>query len=73
MAEKLSQSKKIIEYLKQGNSITQMEAASQFQCWRLGARIYDLRSQGYDIITEEMPNEHGGTHARYRLVLPEIN
>lgn len=42
MANKTTQSNQILEYMRQGNSITPLEALNLFGCMRLGARIYDL-------------------------------
>jgi len=46
-----SQNKKIKEWLLSGRSITAMEALYQFGCFRLGARINDLRREGMKITT----------------------
>ena len=45
----------LLEYLERYNSITPMEALNAFGCMRLGARISDLRADGYDITTEINP------------------
>ena len=39
-------------HLESGKSITQAEAIEAWGCYRLGARIFDLRAAGMDIITE---------------------
>lgn len=46
-----SQSARILSHLKSGKSITPIEALTMFDCFRLGARIADLRKEGYDIKT----------------------
>ena len=46
-----SQKERILTHLQQGKSITPIEALSMFDCFRLGARIADLRKEGYDIKT----------------------
>ena len=48
---KASQCKEILDYLKQGNGITQLEALQKFGCGRLSARIWDLRNSGHEIKT----------------------
>lgn len=48
MAEK-SQKDAILEYLEEGNSITQLDALTLFGCSRLAARICDLRKDGWAI------------------------
>lgn len=44
-----TQSKQILSHLEAGNEINPIEALNKFGCFRLGARIYDLKQQGYDI------------------------
>lgn len=41
----------ILNHLKQGKSITPIEALNKYGCFRLGARIADLRKEGYNIKT----------------------
>lgn len=41
-----------IEYLEKYGSITPLEALNAYGCLRLGARISDLRHDGYNIRTE---------------------
>lgn len=47
----MSQSQYILDHLKKGESITQMEALKLFGCFRLASRINELRDSGYDIET----------------------
>lgn len=53
-------------------SITQLEAIRDISCMRLGARIFDLKREGYAIKkeTETSKNRYGEdtSYARYRLV-----
>lgn len=42
----------ILNFLKANGSITPMQALNTFGCYRLGARILELRGQGYKILTE---------------------
>lgn len=46
----MSQNLMILDYLERNVSITQAEAINQFGCYRLGARIFDLRAVGFDIV-----------------------
>ncbi len=63
----MSQTKQIREHLESGRSITPREALMLYGCFRLGARIWDLRDAGLDIETTIV--EEGGKHfASYRLV-----
>jgi hypothetical protein len=61
----------ILEVLKAGRSITPIEALNLFGCFRLSARIHDLRhKQGYDnIVTERVLTSSGKYVAQYRLAL----
>ena len=45
----MNQTKEILSWLEQGNSITPILALERFGCFRLGARIWDLRKMGYNI------------------------
>ena len=40
---------KVLSHLKSGKSITPLEALSEYGCFRLGARIYDLKKDGHPI------------------------
>jgi hypothetical protein len=44
-----SQADMILEALKVGDSITPMDALNRWSCFRLGARIFELRRKGYVI------------------------
>lgn len=63
-----SQNTKIAEYLKQGNSITPLDALNLFGCLRLGARIADLKERGLNIVTERVVTPNGKRVASYKLV-----
>jgi len=69
MTNKTTQSNQILEYMRQGNSITPLEALNLFGCMRLGARIYDL-SQASHVIHREMVHDQrtGKKYASYRLL-----
>ena len=45
----MSQNETILEYLQKGHTLTQAEAIALFGCYRLGARIYEIRELGFDI------------------------
>ena len=72
-AHTMTQKKAILEHLQKYGRITDAEAyTGKMKCRRLGARIWDLRHEGYNIITDkgESVNEYGHTvrYAIYRLV-----
>ena len=68
-----SQNGRILKYLdKHKEGITPMDALKYFGCFRLSARIHDLRDKGYEIktIKETKKNAEGNVcnYARYVLV-----
>ena len=66
--ERNGQAEKILAYLKAGNRITPIESLELFGCFRLGARIYDLKRAGHKIESEMIKVSSGKRVASYRLV-----
>ena len=68
---KKSQKEQILAHIEKYGSITPLEAQQFYSCMRLGARIWDLRRDGYDIMSEivEVPTKNGGKArvAQYRM------
>jgi len=66
-----SQCAQILERMLDGWPITAKLALAWFGCFRLAARIKDLRDDGHDIRTEmiQVPNSYGKTVrvARYSM------
>lgn len=62
----MSQTEWILENLKHG-PITPIDALQGCGCFRLAARIADLRQAGHDIITENRALPNGKTVAAYHL------
>ena len=69
---KKSQKENILEYLEIGNKITPLEALYQFGSFRLSAIIFELRQEGYNIITHNKTVD-GKTFAEYELVKGQNN
>lgn len=67
----MSQTEKVLDYMERHGSITQREAYEAFGCFRLGARIADLKDMGVVIerMIEEGVNRYGEKtrYARYWL------
>jgi len=63
-----SQESAILEHLKSGRRITPIDALSLYKCLRLGARIYGLKKQGFQIESEMVKVPSGKRVASYRLV-----
>ena len=47
-----SQTDLILEWMLAGNTITPLEALEKFKCFRLGARIADIKARGYLVYSE---------------------
>lgn len=64
--EKKSQAEMVLEYLQKYGEITAIEALTAIRCFRLAARISDLRADGHNITTV-MTNDGKKSYAIYRL------
>jgi hypothetical protein len=62
-----SQNALIKGWLLNGYTITQLEALNQFGCFRLAARIADLRDKGLNVVTDMVTLDNGKRVARYFL------
>lgn len=63
-----SQAQNIKDYLLSGKSLTALEALGLFRCFRLAARIEQLRKQGMKITTEICKDITNKTYAKYTYV-----
>ena len=63
----LSQKERILRYLHAGNHITPLAALSLFGCLRLGARIWDLKQEGYNIHERLVDTDTGKHVSEYWL------
>lgn len=68
----LSQNDKILKYLQTHKSINQLEACYELSCFRLSARIADLKERGHNIkttmVTRKNSEGHTVNYAEYSLV-----
>jgi len=64
---KMTQNQLILDHLKAGHIITQIDALKIAGCFRLAARIFDLRNQGHDIETVPVHTDTGKYIASYKL------
>jgi len=62
-----SQAGRILAYLRAGNRLTPLEALERFQCFRLAARIHELRREGWDICERAVETRGGKRVAEYWL------
>lgn len=68
-----NQAQKILDYMRKHGGITQMEAVDKLRCYRLSARIFELKEQGHNIISDrvQFKNEDGETDSFVRYTLVE--
>jgi hypothetical protein len=71
--EKLSKKDKVLEHLKLFGEITPLEAWQLYGCYRLGARIWDLRQQGEPIAPAEIEERNGSKVAVYKYIHCDSN
>jgi hypothetical protein len=64
-----TQNRMVLSHLKTGKVITPLEALNSFGCFRLAARIYDLRTAGWPIHCDRIPMEGGKIVGHYTLHL----
>lgn len=62
----MSQTDKILNALESGKKLTPIDALEDFGCFRLGARIHELKKEGYPIKTE-LTKENGKYFATYSM------
>ena len=62
---------KVLEHLQKYGSITSWEAIDKYGATRLSAIIYNLRDDGYDIVSERIPftDRFGDSHSFNRYIL----
>ena len=67
----MSQKEMVLKHLKEGKEITPLEALKEYGSLRLGAIIFELRQEGYNISTRltNFKNRYGHTtqYAIYKL------
>ena len=62
----MTQCDQILEMLQSG-PVTALDALQHAGCFRLAARIHDLRARGIDIESRDVRLANGKTIAEYRL------
>lgn len=60
-----TQAQVILDHLLAGKPLTALDALQQYGCFRLAARIHELRKEGYGIEEEMVSTAGGKRHARY--------
>ena len=62
-----TQTTQILLYLKEGNKITGMDALNLFGCWRLGARIWDIKEMGFNVKMKLITTSTGKVVGEYSM------
>lgn len=65
----MSQKEQILNYIRTHGSISDEDAAREFRCYRLSARIFDLRQDGIKIQTDMIRSKNGTIYGVYREVM----
>jgi len=63
----MSQNKQIADYLNKGKKLTPIDALNKFGCFRLAARIADLRNEGMNIVTKTIKLDNKKQIAQYSI------
>ena len=63
----MTKKQQVLEWLKRGESLTQMQATHIMRTTRLAALVKELRDDGWSIHTEDV-TEGRTTYARYHLI-----
>jgi hypothetical protein len=69
----MTQSDKILEHLRSGQTLTPLEALRKYGCLRLGARVYDLKQKGVTIDMRLIETETGAHVAEYSIPIQGSN
>lgn len=63
----MTQSQEILRYLEDGGSLTPIDALVLFSCFRLGARIHELKAEGHPIRSRIVKSRDGKRWAEYSM------
>ena len=62
-----TQAGRILAHLRAGNRLTALEALESFGCFRLAARIHELRREGWQIEERTVETRSGKRVAEYSM------
>jgi len=57
----------VLRHLERHRSITPLEALGVYGIFRLAARVYELRREGFNVVTTIMRDENEKPYAKYVL------
>lgn len=64
----MTQNEQVLAYLKTGKTLTPLDALREFGCFRLSARIYELKDKGWPIYCDRRDVGDGKVVGHYTLV-----
>lgn len=64
---KMTQKQRVLDYMRKHGSISQQEAINAFACYRLAAKIFELRRDGNTIKTKKVPFRNEFTNGYYAV------
>jgi len=67
MNDTQTQNEAILAWLETGSGITPLDALQRFGCFRLGARIFELRRMGWEIDSTMVKTVTGKRIALYKM------
>ncbi len=63
----MTQTQQVLELLRRG-PVTPRDALQEIGCFRLAARVKDLRDQGHEIHSDMRKTDEGKRYAQYTLI-----
>jgi hypothetical protein len=67
MHRRPTQAGRILAHLRAGHRLTALEALEKFQCFRLAARVHELRREGWQVQERMVETKSGKRVAEYSL------
>lgn len=65
--KRITQEDRVLDHMRKYGSITSMTAFEMYNITRLSAKIFNLREEGYNIVTIRETSKNGATYGRYVL------
>ena len=65
--QKPTQANRILAYLRAGNRLTAIDALERFGCFRLAARVHELRREGWNVQERTVETRGGKRVAEYYM------
>ena len=63
----MSQTRDILRHLSKGYTLTPLQALDRFACYRLAARIKEIREQGHSVAMRMVRTTNGAHIAQYSI------